>query len=132
MVECANTGNSRGVCQRLEQTGKSDHYGPWHSLDSAPPHGAILCICRGEKRDCVALGLLTSLPHLLRVTGARVQTMTGHRGPVRSVAISEDASIVVSGSQDETIGIWEVATGILCGPGPRGRAATAVHCGTPA
>ena len=27
MVECINTGNSRGVFQRLEQTGTSDHYG---------------------------------------------------------------------------------------------------------
>ena len=27
MVECTNTGNSRGGCQRFEQTGKSDHRG---------------------------------------------------------------------------------------------------------
>ena len=33
MVECTNIGNSRGVFQRLEQTGKSDHYGAWHSHD---------------------------------------------------------------------------------------------------
>ena len=39
MVECTNPGNSRGVCQRLEQTGKSNHYGPWHSHDSAPQMG---------------------------------------------------------------------------------------------
>ena len=36
MVECTGTGNLRGVCQRLKQTGKSDHYGPWHCQDSAP------------------------------------------------------------------------------------------------
>ena len=48
MVECTNTGNSRGVCQCLKQTGKSDHYGPWHSHDSAPQMGRYLRLAEAK------------------------------------------------------------------------------------
>ena len=46
MVECTNTGNYRGVTQRLGQTGKSDHYGPWHSHNSAPQMGLYFGLVR--------------------------------------------------------------------------------------
>ena len=50
MVECTDTGNSRGVVRRLKQTGMSDHYGPWHSHDSAPPKGAVHCTGGSKKK----------------------------------------------------------------------------------
>ena len=50
MEGCTNTGNSRGVFQRLEQTGMSDHYGPWHSRDSAPQMGPYFRLAEAEKK----------------------------------------------------------------------------------
>jgi len=41
-------------------------------------------------------------------TGAALQTLKGHSGPVRSVAFSPDS---ISGSDDETVRLWDVITG---------------------
>ena len=43
--------------------------------------------------------------------GPCIQTFEGHRGSVRSVTFSADSKLVVSGSHDETIKIWDAATG---------------------
>ena len=40
-----------------------------------------------------------------------VRTLTGHSELVRSVAFSPDGSILASGSWDNTIKLWEVASG---------------------
>lgn len=42
---------------------------------------------------------------------ALIRTLDGHDGPVRSVAYSPDGRFIVSSSWDETIRVWEVATG---------------------
>jgi WD40 repeat protein len=41
------------------------------------------------------------------------RTLTGHSGTVYSIAISPDGKTLVSGSSDETIKIWNLATGQL-------------------
>lgn len=41
------------------------------------------------------------------------QTLTGHDDIVQSVSISPDGSTFVSGSDDNTIKIWDLATGRL-------------------
>ena len=51
MVEYTNTGNSRGVSQRLGQTGKSDHYGPWHSHNSATQMGPYIGLVEAKKTN---------------------------------------------------------------------------------
>ena len=43
--------------------------------------------------------------------GCQVRTLAGHLDWVRSVAISADGKRVVSGSEDETVKIWDVDTG---------------------
>jgi len=40
-----------------------------------------------------------------------VVNLVGHTGPVRSVAFSPDSSLVLSGSEDGTMRLWEVSTG---------------------
>ena len=44
--------------------------------------------------------------------GWQVRTLAGHSGGVTSVAISADGKRVVSGSDDKTVMIWDVDTGV--------------------
>jgi WD40 repeat protein len=44
-------------------------------------------------------------------TGAQRVIRTGHTGTVYAVALSADGHVVVSGSADRTIKVWDVATG---------------------
>jgi WD40 repeat protein len=46
-------------------------------------------------------------------SGDRLQTFKAHSDAINSVAISADAKIVASCSDDKTIGIWEVRSGAL-------------------
>ena len=62
MVECTNTRNSRGVFQRLEQTGTSDHYGPWHSHDSAPQMGLYIGLAEVQKKNPKTSGISKAKP----------------------------------------------------------------------
>ena len=39
--------------------------------------------------------------------------LQGHAAKVRVVAVSPDNKCVVSGSEDKTVRIWEVSTGVL-------------------
>ena len=54
MVECPNTGNSRGVSQCPGQTGKSDHYRPWHSHDTALQMGPYSGLAWEQKKKIVS------------------------------------------------------------------------------
>jgi WD40 repeat protein len=43
--------------------------------------------------------------------GEPVCTLTGHSGWVESVAYSPDGKHIVSGSRDQTVKVWDAATG---------------------
>ena len=47
------------------------------------------------------------------VGGRQVHTLIGHTGEVNSLAFSPNGNLVVSGSDDNLVKIWDVATGAL-------------------
>ena len=42
-----------------------------------------------------------------------MRTLTGHSGLVQSVAFSREAQLIVSGSNDKLVKIWNAETGAL-------------------
>lgn len=44
-------------------------------------------------------------------TGKEILNMTGHTAPVNGIAFSPDGKLLVSGSQDQSVKIWDVNTG---------------------
>ena len=49
-----------------------------------------------------------------------LRTYTGHTGPVNTVAFSPDSARIASGSDDQTVHIWEAVTGRLLLPPLKG------------
>ena len=57
-------------------------------------------------------------------TGNLVRTLAGHTGAVRAVAVTKDGTKVISGSDDKTFRVWNVADGkplLTTPPSSRGR-----------
>ncbi|KAK6338420.1 hypothetical protein TWF730_002482 [Orbilia blumenaviensis] len=46
-------------------------------------------------------------------TGAPIQTLRGHDGPVTAIDFSSDGRLLVSGSRDKTVKVWDAVTGAL-------------------
>ena len=42
------------------------------------------------------------------MTGKNIRTLSGHRDKVVNIVISEESKVIVSGSCDKTIKIWDI------------------------
>ena len=63
-------------------------------------------------KDIVAVGLgLGDIIILDGITGTQSAVLSGHTNWVRSVVFSSDGTLLVSGSYDETVKLWDVQTG---------------------
>jgi len=61
--------------------------------------------------NTIATGLHNDINIFDTLTGTQTAVLSGHTGYVRSLVFSSDGTLLVSGSQDETIKLWDVQTG---------------------
>jgi WD40 repeat protein len=63
-------------------------------------------------KDTIAVGLWSSDIIILNmITGSQVAVLSGHTGWIMSLAFSSDGVLLVSGSTDWTLNLWDVQTG---------------------
>ena len=63
-------------------------------------------------KDTIAVGLGScNIITLNAITGSQIAILSGHTGWVRSLAFSLDGVLLLSGSGDETVKLWDVQTG---------------------
>ena len=79
----------------------------WLSRQGHSGPGAFVCW-----KDIVAVGLKSgNIVFLDTITGSRGSILSGHTKNVTSLAFSLDGTLLVSGSEDNTIKIWDIQTG---------------------
>ena len=73
---------------------------------------------RFESRRCVLTTLLVVMQMLSSAPTAQspqarpeLVLQTGHTGAINAIALSSDGRFLVSGSEDSTIKLWDIATG---------------------
>ena len=74
------------------------------------PHGIILSVCMASDNSFVCAGGANNLIIKWDIMGKIVLDFPGHSGAVNCVSLSTDNHLMVSGSDDKTIRIWNTST----------------------
>ncbi len=82
----------------------------WGRLLSFQNYPAIQHLLETAQRQ-TSPWLRPIVPNLTPPGGALVRTLSGHQDAVLAVAITPDGSQVISASQDQTLKVWDLATG---------------------
>jgi WD40 repeat protein len=82
----------------------SGHTSPVYSVALSPD--GTKALTGGSLPDCSAKLWDTK-------SGAEIHTFSGHTGSINSVAFSPDGTKIATGSNDSSLKIWDVATGLL-------------------
>ncbi|KAK6987690.1 hypothetical protein R3P38DRAFT_3449838, partial [Favolaschia claudopus] len=101
-------------------------------IAQSAPHIYISGLPLTPKQSTVGGHFLALFPHLLQYTVPSSwvkleKVLRGHTGPVTSVAFSPDGQLIVSGSYDHTMQIWQASSGAPVG-GPLQGHRQIVHC----
>ncbi len=75
--------------------------------------GTVLCVASNREGTMLAMGDTKSKIRLRDPEGRQLLTLEGHENWVRSIAFSPDGKILVSGSDDWKVMLWNTSTGQL-------------------
>ena len=101
--------DARSLVQRCNSHGGPRNFWSWLQAASQDPDGPL---SRQAASTARVLGQhLVCWPDKPQVRFPGLCTLTGHSGPVYSVAYSPDGKHIVSGSDDKTVKIWDSTTG---------------------
>ncbi len=78
--------------------------------DVRPGVGAVVFSPDGQ---AIAAGSVQPIIQLWQTDGAELATLTGHRGPIISLAWNDSGDQLASGGRDNTINLWDFPTGAL-------------------
>ena len=88
--------------------GRPDEWGACSRVVSFESSPEVLV----HRKDIVAVGLSSGdIAVLDQITGSRRSALSGHTESVTSLSLSLDGSLLVSGSKDHTIKLWDTQTG---------------------
>ena len=111
--------DARSLVQRCNSPGGPGNVWSWLQAASQEPDGPL---SKQAADTAEMLGWdLVCWSDKPRVRFPGLCTLTGHSDNVTSVAYSPDGKHIVSGSDDNTVKIWDSATGTLASVLPRGR-----------
>ena len=98
-----------GVCSRMALQ-KLESF-TWRELQEAPTVAALRTFLEEFLEGVHSNDARIRLDDLLKTSTPKDSTFLGHDGPVNAVAFAPDGQTVLSGSDDTTLRLWDVATG---------------------
>jgi WD40 repeat protein len=85
--------------------------GSWSSRATLAPGVRALAFAPDGRLLAVAVGIMVHVRDVTSGTGTEVVACEGHGGVINSVVFTPDGRALLGASSDETVRVWEAATG---------------------